>query len=96
MEVVTKGHMFHKKNKKTAISAQPIAVTAAVWSVLVMVVLWILGNVGLYVSAVESMIAWHMFFDLTFVGLMTGAIEAAVISLLAVYSFVWIHNVLTR
>jgi hypothetical protein len=33
-----------------------------------------------------------MFFDLTFTGLIAGMIEAGVVSVVLVYAFVWIYN----
>lgn len=50
---------------------------------------------GLYVSATEAMASWHMFFNLTFMGLIGGMIEEAVISFLGVYLFVLIYNLVT-
>jgi len=41
---------------------------------------------------VEMMTQWHMFFSLTIFGILTGMIEAAVISFLFFYIFAWIYN----
>ncbi len=79
-------------NRRGKINAQPTAISLAIWSALVMLLLWVLAKMGLYVSAAEAMAAWHMFFNLTFVGLIGGMIEAAVVSFLGVYSFVNIYN----
>ena len=81
-------------NRRRKFTAQPVAIALAAWSALVMLLLWILAKMGLYVSATEAMISWHMFFNLTFVGLIGGMIEAAVISFLGVHSFVLIYNIL--
>lgn len=78
--------------KRTKIEAQPTATALAIWSALVMLLLWVLSKMGVYVSAAEAMSQWHMFFNLTFAGLIGGMIEAAIISLLGVYSFVFIYN----
>lgn len=70
----------------------PIASVAAVWSAVFMFVLWFLARMGLYVSAAEQMSKWHMYFDLSFTGLIAGVVEAAIISYLLVASFVMIYN----
>lgn len=84
--------MQNLHNRRGQLNAQPAATALAVWSALVMLLLWILAKMGLYVSAAEAMASWHMFFNMTFIGLIGGMIEAAVISFLGVYSFVFIYN----
>lgn len=79
-----------KMPKKLA--AKHPAYAFALWSALFMLMLWLLANMGMYVSAAEQMSRWHMFFNLTFAGLIGGAIEAALVSLVLVYAFVWIYN----
>ena len=79
-------------NRRAKLQAQPAATALAIWSALGMLLLWVLAKVGLYVSAAEAMASWHMFFNLTVVGLIGGMIEAAAISFLGVYSFVFIYN----
>lgn len=74
------------------LEAKQLAYTFAVWSAIFMLVLWLLANMGIYTSAAEMMADWHMFFDLTFTGLIAGIIEAAVVSVVLVYAFVWIYN----
>lgn len=74
------------------LQSKQLAVTFAVWSALFMLVLWLLGNAGIYTGAAEMMANWHMFFDLTVTGLIAGMIEAAVISFVLIYVFVWIYN----
>ena len=51
---------------------------------------------GLYVSAAEQMSKWHMFFNLTVIGLVSGMIEAGVISFLLVYSFATVYTMITQ
>jgi len=46
---------------------------------ILMFILGILGNLGIYMSGVEMMMQWHLFFDLSFVGILYGAIEAFII-----------------
>lgn len=79
-------------NRRGKLNAQPAATALAIWSALVMLLFWVLAKIGLYVSAAEAMVSWHMFFNLTFMGLIGGMIEAAVISFLGIYSFVYIYN----
>jgi hypothetical protein len=84
--------MQNLRKRRGQLNAQPVATALAVWSALVMLLLWVLAKMGLYVSAIEAMASWHMFFNMTFIGLIGGMIEAAVISFLGVYSFVFIYN----
>jgi len=74
------------------LESKQLAVTFAVWCALLMVALWLLANVGLYVSAAEQMMKWHMFFDLSPAGLIGGVIEAMVMSVVLVYTFVFVYN----
>ena len=76
------------------ISPLAASLTAAIVSALLMLVLGIFGNIGIYESAVESMQRWHMFFDLSVVGIIGGMIEAAVIAFVIVIISVWIYNML--
>lgn len=76
------------------LQAKQLAVTFAILSALFMLVLWLLANTGLYVSAAEQMAKWHVFFSLNFGGLIGGMIEGAVASYVLVYVFVWIYNIL--
>jgi len=74
------------------LEAKHLAYAFAVWSALFMLVLWLLANMGIYATAAEMMTDWHMFFNLTFAGLITGMIEAAIVSVVLVYVFIWIYN----
>lgn len=65
---------------------------AALISAAVMLLLGIAGNLGIYTGAVQMMQQWHMFFDLTAVGIITGMIEAAIISFIFIYAFGWVYN----
>ncbi len=56
-----------------------------------MLALEILGNLGIYVGAVENMQQWHMFFSFI-VGIIDGIIESAVISFVIGYLFGLIYN----
>ncbi len=74
------------------LESKQLAVTFAIWSALFMLVLWLLANMGLYVSAAEQMAKWHVFFNFSFRGLIAGMIEAAVVSYVLVYTFVLVYN----
>jgi hypothetical protein len=74
------------------LESKQLAITFAVWSALFMLVLWLLANMGIYVSAAEQMAKWHVFFNLTFSGLVAGIIEAAIVSYVLVLAFVWVYN----
>ncbi len=72
--------------------AKQLALSFAIWSALFMLVLWLLASMGIYVSAAEQMAKWHVFFNQTAGGLIGGMIEAAVVSYVLVFTFVWIYN----
>jgi hypothetical protein len=72
------------------------SVSAAIVSALSMLILGILGNMGLYKGAVEMMTQWHMLFSLTPFGILTGTIEATVITFVFFYIFGWIYNKLVN
>tara|TARA_Y100000310_G_C20240649_1_gene604507 strand:- start:117 stop:299 length:183 start_codon:yes stop_codon:yes gene_type:complete len=57
-----------------------------------MLLLSIAAKSGLYTTAAEQMIKWHMFFDLSIKGILTGMIEAAVITFGFIYLFGIIYN----
>ena len=65
---------------------------AAIISSISMLLLGILGNMGIYIGAVDMMQNWHMFFSLSIGGIITGIIEAAVIGFVFAYAFAWIYN----
>ena len=58
------------------LSEKGLGYSVALVSGLSMILLWIFGNLGIYSSAVNQMIRWHMFFSLNLVGIIAGTIEA--------------------
>ncbi len=64
----------------------------AIVSAALMLLLGIGGNIGTYASAAEQMMNWHMFFSLSAIGIITGMIEAAIISFVFLYAFGWLYN----
>lgn len=66
-----------------------LGIAAALVSALSMLILGISGNLSIYSGAVEMMRQWHMFFSLTPMGILTGMLEAAGISL--VFCIIWME-----
>ena len=74
------------------LESRRLATSFAIWSALFMLIIWLLANMGIYVSAAMQMAKWHAYFNLSFSGLIWGITEAALVSYLLVYVFVWIYN----
>lgn len=68
----------------------------ALVAALTMLLLGVLGNLGIYLGAVEMMQQWHVFFNLSIIGIIAGIIEAAVISFVFLYLFGLVYNKLNR
>jgi hypothetical protein len=71
-----------------------LGIAAAITAALVMLVLGIAGNVGIYESAVDMMAGWHVFFSISVGGIIAGMLEAAVISFVVVYFGTALYNTL--
>jgi len=69
--------------------------SAAIVAAIVMLLLGILGNLGIYTGAVEMMEQWHMFFSLSIGGIIAGIFEAAVITFVFIYLFGFLYNKLS-
>lgn len=76
----------------TKLDSLALGYAGAVVSSIGMLLLWIAGGVGYYMTAVTMMEGWHMFFSLSVAGLIGGIIEAAVYSFVALYLFGWTYN----
>lgn len=76
----------------------PIAfgTAGALVAAVIMLLLGILGNLGIYAGAVEMMQKWHLFFSLSLGGIIMGTIEAAVITFAFLWLFGWLYNRLLR
>lgn len=74
------------------LNALALGYTAAIISAVVMLLLGILGNVGVYTGAVQMMQEMHLFFSLSIGGIIAGMIEAAVTSFVLGYAFGWLYN----
>lgn len=77
------------------LNAIALGIAAALIAAVIMLLLGILGNLGIYMGAVRMMEEWHMFFNLTPLGIIGGIIEAAIISFIFVYAFGLAYNWLT-
>jgi len=64
----------------------------AIISGISMLLLGIFGNLGVYTGAVNSMMERHMFFSLSFSGVIFGIIEGTIIGFIAFYFFALIYN----
>ncbi|MDA1337582.1 MAG: hypothetical protein O3C23_02355 [bacterium] len=69
-----------------------LSIAGAIVAAALMLLLGILGNMGLYLGAVETMQEWHMFFDLSIGGIIAGMIEGAIITFVVIYAFVWLYE----
>lgn len=76
------------------IESKPLALAgaAAIVAAVAMLLLGIMGNIGVYTSAVEMMQQWHMFFSLSIGGIIAGIFEGAAITFIFVYLFGFIYN----
>lgn len=77
------------------LNPKAFALAAAIIAAFIMLLLGILGNLGIYTDAVQQMKKWHIFFSLDVMGIITGIIEAAVISFVFCYLFAWSYNKLS-
>lgn len=80
------------KKAATKLNALALGYAAAIVAAAIMLLLGILGNLGIYVGAVDMMRQWHMFFSLSIGGIIAGMVEAAIISFVLVYIFGWLYN----
>ena len=74
--------------------ANPLAAgyAGAILAAACMLLLGVLGNLGLYTGAVTIMEQWHIFFSLSVTGIIAGMIEAAILTFVFLYAFVWLYN----
>jgi hypothetical protein len=74
--------------------SKPLALAgaAAIVAAVIMLLLGILGNIGVYTGAVEAMQQWHMFFSLSIGGIIAGMFEAVVITFIFVYLFAFLYS----
>lgn len=77
---------------KTNLNEKAFGFSAAIISSVIMGLLGIFGNLGIYTGATEQMQKWHMFFSLSIGGIITGMVEAAIISFIFAYAFARVYN----
>jgi len=70
----------------------PFSYALAGVSAMTILFLGVFGNFGFYMGGVEMMSRWHMFFSLSSIGILTGVIEAVIISFLFGYIFATLYN----
>lgn len=75
-----------------ALNTRALSFAAATVSAIVMLLLGILGNLGIYTGAFEMMQQWHMFFSLTPIRIIAGMLEAAIISFGFAYLLGFFYN----
>ena len=78
--------------EKTKLRLLVLASSAAIVAAVVMLLLGILGNIGVYTGAVEMMQQWHMFFSLSIGGIIAGMFETAIITFVFIYLFGFLYN----
>lgn len=78
------------------LNALAFGYAGATLAVIGMVVLGILGNIGLYTEAIGHMQDWHAFFSLSVVGIISGAIEAAIWNFVIFWLFGWLYNLFVK
>jgi len=76
----------------TKLNPVALGYTGAILSTICMLLLSILGRFGLYLSGVEQMQKWHLFFSLSIGGIIAGIIEAAAVGFIVLYAFGWLYN----
>ena len=76
------------------LNEKAFATSLALTSALSMFLLGILGNIGIYSSAAKMMEQWHMFFDLSFTGIITGMVEAGAVSFIFGWLIAYLYNIL--
>jgi len=73
-----------------------LSYAAGITAALMMLVMGIFGNIGIYTGAVAQMQAMHLFFTLSIGGIIAGMIEAAIITFVMVYVFGAIYNKMVK
>ena len=74
------------------LNAHAYGLAGAIVSATGMLLLGIGANIGIYENAAAQMQKWHLFFSPSFMGIIGGMIEAAVISYVFLYAFVWVYD----
>jgi len=78
--------------KGAQLSPMALGCASAIVSAVIMLLLGILGNLGIYSGAVSMMQEMHMFFSLSLGGIILGMIEAAIISFVVMAGLAGVYN----
>ncbi len=76
----------------TKLNALSLGYAGAILSAIWMLIMGVLGNFSIALSAIEIMKAHHIFFSLSAAGIISGMIEAAIFSFVALFVFGWLYN----
>ena len=74
------------------LNGKALGYSLAIVSALCMLLLGIAGNLGWYQGMVDAMLGMHQFFSLSFLGIITGMIEAAFWGFIAGWLIAWGYN----
>ena len=74
------------------LNAKAAGYSVALLSALCMLSMGIFGKLGIYTNAVNAMKQWHIFFDITLVGIIAGIIEGAIGGFIIGYLIVYFYN----
>ncbi len=77
---------------KNILNPKALGYSFAMVSGLIMLIIGILGNFGLYLSGVSAMAEWHIFFNLSVLGIIAGIIEAGVFGFVFGWLIAVIYN----
>jgi len=86
--------MFFNKKKNKKCCSTTVASAGALTAALGMLVLSLLNYVGLYQSATDQMMRWHMFYTPDVQGTILGMLEAAFITYIVISTYLWLHDML--
>lgn len=79
----------------TKLNPVAFGVSFAAISAIIMFIIGILGLLGVYLDAVNQMMAWHLFFSLTPIGIIMGMVESAVTSFGLGFIFAYFYNIIS-
>lgn len=78
--------------KPGRLNAKALGLSLAIYGAILMLLLSILGLFNLFGSAVEMMEAFHIGYALSFVGIITGIVEAAVFCFISGFLVAYLYN----
>ncbi len=81
---------------KNKLNEKALGYAAAIVSAIFMLILSILGKFNVYSGATDMMQEMHMFYSLSPLGMISGMIEAAIISFVIIYLFGIFYNNLNK